>query len=300
MKRRISLLTATVLALLLLLSACSGGTSSGGASSAGTNPSSAGTASAPPAAEVRKINVVGYTGNKPFVYLDENGVLQGYEPEVLRKIDELLPQYEFTYDGMDFSAMPVALESGSAQIAVCMLVKSEERLEKFIFPEHASTLAPMHFVLKEGRTDIQTFDDFAGNVLVSGNSGYEYIYVVKWNEKHADKPIIFDFYTEANFNDTYDRIAKGEVDGVLTYAESFQYAVSELGITGVELSPVVFVEDTYFMIAQKETELRDAIDGALEQLQNDGTLSALATEYLGRDVFTEFGDLFTAQGQWQQ
>ncbi|MDR2359998.1 MAG: transporter substrate-binding domain-containing protein [Oscillospiraceae bacterium] len=250
--------------------------------------------------DVRKISVVGYSANKPFVYLNEDGVLEGYEPAVLRAIDELLPQYEFSYEGMDFAAMPVALESGSAQIAVCMLVKSEERLQRFIFPENPSTLSPMNFVIKEGRTDIQTFDDIGGKVVITGNSGYEYTHMVKWNEKHPGNEIIFDFYNETNADDIYPKILAGKADANLVYPAGFEYNVTEKGWTGLQLSPVVFVEDTYFMLGQNETQLRDDIDGALEQLLADGTLGRLSEEWLGEDVFTVYADIFESQGEWQE
>ncbi|MDR3148442.1 MAG: transporter substrate-binding domain-containing protein [Oscillospiraceae bacterium] len=251
-------------------------------------------------AEIRKISVVGYTANKPFVYLDEDGTLTGYEPAVLRAIDELLPQYEFSYEGMDFAAMPVALESGAAQIAVCMLVKSEERLKRFIFPNNPSTLSPMNFIIKEGRTDIQTFDDIGGKRVITTNSGYEYTHMVKWNENHPGNEIIFDFYNETNSDDTYPKILADKADAILTYPAGFEYNVTEKGYTGLALSPVVFVEDTYYMIAQSETQLRDDIDGALEQLLADGTLRQLSEEWLGEDVFAVYGGIFASQGEWQE
>ncbi|MDR2042980.1 MAG: transporter substrate-binding domain-containing protein [Clostridium sp.] len=248
----------------------------------------------------RQVKVVGYTANVPFVYLDEDGELTGYEPAVLRAIDELLTQYEFSYEGMDFAAMPVALEAGNAQIAVCMLVKSEERLERFIFPEEPSTLSPMNFLIKEGRDDIQVFDDIGGKIVATGNSGYEYVHMVKWNEKHPGNEIQFWLTNETNSADVYPKILAGEIDAQLLYPQGFQYIEEDQGWSGLALSPVVFVEDTYFMLGKDETELRDAIDGALKTLKADGTLGKISEEWLGEDVFEVYKDIFAAQGDWQE
>lgn len=42
-------------------------------------------------------------GYKPYCYIDENGQPAGYELEVLKAIDELLPQYEFEFEPTEFA-----------------------------------------------------------------------------------------------------------------------------------------------------------------------------------------------------
>lgn len=62
--------------------------------------------------------VVG-TGNayQPFVYLDENEELQGYDIEVLRAVDEKLDQYNFEYESMDFKNILTSLSADKVQLA---------------------------------------------------------------------------------------------------------------------------------------------------------------------------------------
>jgi L-cystine transport system substrate-binding protein len=287
-----------ILSILLAIAGCSQNNAGNSSTESGNNTGSETTDPAAP--EVRQIKVVHYTSNKPFVILDEEGNSTGYEIEVLREIDKLLPQYEFSFEGMDFAAMPVALESGAAQIAVCMLVKSEERQARFIFPNQPSTLSPMCFIIKEGRTDIQTFDDIGGKVVITGNSGYEYTHMVKWNENHPDNQIIFEYRTEANSADTYPKILDGRADAILAYPQGFQYIVEDQGWEGLALSPVVFIEDTYYMLAKEETQLRDDIDTAIIELLENGTIGKLSEEWLGEDVFTVYGEQFNSQGEWQE
>ena len=54
--------------------------------------------------------VVG-TGNayQPFVYLDENGELDGYDVAVLKAVDEKLDQYNFEYESSDFKNILTSL-----------------------------------------------------------------------------------------------------------------------------------------------------------------------------------------------
>jgi L-cystine transport system substrate-binding protein len=270
-----------VFVLALFLTAC--GSSGKGNESPGTSE------------EVRTINIVGAPSCIPFVYADEDGVLQGYEIEVLKAVDELLPQYEFNYDVLDYSAMAQALESGNVQIAVSMLVKNPERLGKVIFPEEYSALAPMFGLILEGRTDIQTYDDLAGKKLLSSGTGYEHSVALQYNEAHPDNPILFEFYTEAAADELITKILGGQADTTFLYKQSFEYVVNDLGVTGLDITPPLFIEATYFMIAKEETKLRDDIDGALRELKNSGKLAALSTEFLGEDVFEEYTAQYNEQ-----
>ena len=62
--------------------------------------------------------VVG-TGNayQPFVYLDENGELDGYDVAVLKAVDEKLDQYNFEYESSDFKNILTSLQAGKVDLA---------------------------------------------------------------------------------------------------------------------------------------------------------------------------------------
>ena len=53
---------------------------------------------------------------EPYCYLDQEGHLTGYEYEVLKAVDELLPQYAFEYQTFDFANVLMALESGKVTV----------------------------------------------------------------------------------------------------------------------------------------------------------------------------------------
>ena len=56
-------------------------------------------ASASQSTQVRKIKYAFTNTLKPVSYLDENGKPAGYDVEVIKKIDEMLPQYEIEFVG---------------------------------------------------------------------------------------------------------------------------------------------------------------------------------------------------------
>ena len=69
-----------------------------------------------------------------FSYMDENGELAGYEADLLRAIDEQLPQYEFKFEITEFESIFNGLDTGRYQLGFNSLSKNATREEKYIFP----------------------------------------------------------------------------------------------------------------------------------------------------------------------
>ncbi len=89
------------------------------------------------------INVAVGNSMAPFGYLDADGNLIGYDVDVLKAVDEYLDDYTFNLSAMDFSTCVVSIDSGAADMVSHQLVKSEERKEKYIFPDQYYCLSPM-------------------------------------------------------------------------------------------------------------------------------------------------------------
>ena len=82
------------------------------------------------------------TGNNynPACYLDDNGNIEGYDPAILKEIDELLPQYEFTYETFDFQNVVLALESGKIDLAAHQYEWNQQREDNYLFGEEGYTV----------------------------------------------------------------------------------------------------------------------------------------------------------------
>lgn len=59
--------------------------------------------------EAKEIKVAVAGGFYPITYADDNGEAQGYDVEVFKAVDELLPQYTFTYEITDKETMNVGV-----------------------------------------------------------------------------------------------------------------------------------------------------------------------------------------------
>lgn len=238
----------------------------------------------------KTVKVLTYNGNPPYCSLDSDGNLVGYDVDVLKAVGERLDDYDFQIDSMDFTAMITACESGSADLVSCQLVPSDERKEKFIFCEEPFCLAPMVFAVRD--PNIKTMDDMAGLTTLSNPINYEYGMIEKYNEKYPDKALVLQTASDITMADAFKMVASGQVDSYSCYDGTFDTVNEEAG-TGLYKTDVVLCESTYFMFNKEQTELRDAVDKVLKEMKSDGSLSKIAEEDLGVDVFTEYADVLT-------
>jgi L-cystine transport system substrate-binding protein len=81
------------------------------------------------------------TGNsyEPYCYLDDKGNLAGYEYEVLKAVDELLPEYEFEFKTSDFANVLISLDAGKIDIGAHQYEWNKERDEKYLFGKEPYT-----------------------------------------------------------------------------------------------------------------------------------------------------------------
>ncbi len=258
-----------------------------------TGCSSSSSASASTSASGEVINVAVGNSMAPFGYLDADGNLIGYDVDVLKAVDEYLDDYTFNLSAMDFSTCVVSIDSGAADMVSHQLVKSEERKEKYIFPDQYYCLSPMRLVVKKG-SDIKSLEDMAGKSLYMNPASYEYGLLTSYNESHPGKEIVINAVSDMTTADCYKAVANGTVDAELTYQSTYESIVDEIGLADqLETTEVVLVEDTYQMISKDKPELAERVSEALKSLKEDGTLGEISTKWFGSDYFEEYADMIS-------
>ena len=120
--------------------------------------------------QVRKVIVGTGNGYEPYCYLDDNGDLAGYEYEVLKEVDKLLPQYEFEYQTSDFTNVLISLDAGKIDIAAHQYEYNDERNEKYLFGTEPYTTYVTYLVVSSDNEDIKSLDDLAGKTIYTGGN----------------------------------------------------------------------------------------------------------------------------------
>lgn len=236
--------------------------------------------------------IVVATGNSfaPYCYLNENNELVGYEIDVLKAMDERLPEYEFDIQGMNFSTAVVSIDSGAADMVSYQLVPSDERKEKYIFPEISYFYSPLALCVKTD-SGITGLKDMKGKTIYGTPTTYEYTLLNQYNEAHPESEYEIVAVTDMETADMYRGVSNGTVDASLTYKAVFEKIAPAIGVENIMLTDTAIIEESYQMISKDKPELCEAVTKALKEMMEDGTLSELSVKYFGEDYFTKYADM---------
>jgi L-cystine transport system substrate-binding protein len=217
-------------------------------------------------------------------FYDEDGNLTGYDIELLKEIDNRLPQYEFDFEVMDFSNLLLSLETDKIDVIAHNMAKNPEREEKFLFNAQPYNAVPLHVVVHEDNTDIQSIDDINGKIVGLAPTSNAALFVEDYVKKN-------NFNTELSYiNSTPDLLNQLKTDRIQAIF-NFPFAIeifnresaAELKTVG---DPLLFTE-IFFMFNKADEALAGDIDAVLKELIDDGTVKELSTKWLGADYSVE-------------
>ena len=250
---------------------------------------------AAPETEVKKI-IVGTGGSpKPWLWVEEDGSIAGYDAEVIYAVDELLPQYEFEFEKTEFASLFTGVDSGRYVMAVNNFAWKEERAQKYLYGDEYVCYEKKVIIVKKGNDDIKSLADIGGHSVYTNGSGLaSQLFLEEYNTKNPDNPVELVF-SDADTLKTIQDIVAGVVDfGFLdqpmlkVYLESYPTLNEDLDIIELtdEESEAVNPPYTYFIYAKTDDgeAVKTAVDEALKELKSNGTIKKLSEEYIGYDV----------------
>jgi len=242
--------------------------------------------------DVRKVKVAYDQASKPISWLDEKGNPTGYDVEVMKLVDELLPEFEFEYVGTTSDDLLIGVEQGKYQAGVKNAFWTEERTAKFIFPQEFLGLSSTGLLLKKENENIKTLEDFASAGLslapIAANNA-QYTIIDEYNKANPENPVKLQAGDTFSV-DVVQWVNEGRVDGGITLEGVFKKQVlAEDGPYYNLKDEVVYNEfaviKTWPLFNKKEQEFADAYDKAIKQLKEEKKTNELSTEFYGRDLF---------------
>lgn len=243
-------------------------------------------------ADAKVVKVAYDQASKPMSWLDEKGNPTGYDVEVMKLVDELLPEYKFEFVGTSSDDLLVGVEQGKYQAGVKNAFWTKERTAKFIFPKEFLGLSSTGLVLKKENANIKNLEDFASAGLslapIAANNA-QYTIVDEYNQAHPDNKVKLkagDAFTV----DVVQWVNEGRVDGGIAIEGMFQKQVTAADGPYHNLAnDVVYNEftviKTWPLFNKKEQEFANAYDKAIKQLKEEKKLNELSKEFYGRDLF---------------
>lgn len=283
MKKALSLMTAA--ALLLSLAAC-GSTASSAASSEAASPEAASSdaasseaASSEAASETETAELSTVEPGKlimstnaafpPYEMTTDSGEFEGIDIETAQAIADKLG-LELQIDDMDFDAALLAVQQGKADMVMAGVTVTDERQNVMDFTDSYAT-GIQSIIVKED-SDIASVDDLAGKKIGTqrGTTGYLYC-----SDDFGDENVV----AYDNGLTAVQMLNNGQVDCVvIDNAPAKEFIAAN---PGLKLLDTAYVEESYAIgVGKGNTELKDAINTALEELKADGTLQAIVDKYI--------------------
>ena len=237
--------------------------------------------------EVRKITVALAPGFYPITYADDDGNAAGYDVEVFKAIDELLPEYEFEFEIVDKETMNVGVETGTYQVGINSMFKTPEREEIYLIPENNMGYTAVAGLYREGEEHISSFQDIYDQGLKlhpTNASGTIHNVVADWNEEHPDAALDIEILSNVDNSEAVNAVRAGEYDVFIHLLPVINLWDGDLK-EGLQITDVLDVVPTYPIINKNETELNAAVNEKLAELKESGKLSEISKEAFDYDVF---------------
>ena len=259
---------------LFSLAACGSGTAASSAPDASDTSSTA-------ESGAEQTFTVGTRGTlAAYTYVDENGELTGYDIEVLREIDRRLPDVAFQFQTMDLSSCFVALDAGQIDLIANQLVHNDERDSKYLFNTIPYGYAISCLVVRSDEDGISTLDDLKGKTMALTPTSEAARVIRQFNETADPKINIVNF--DGGAAETLSQLVTGQVDATAGYKASVENSGYALKVVGDPIAST----SVYFILRQDDAAaaLVQKIDTTLQEMIDDGTVSALSEQFLGEDV----------------
>ena len=278
MKKILAMAMAVVMALGL--SACGGSNSAASSSAAGSvSGSASGSVSNGDAAFTTvtpgKLTMSTNASFPPYEMVADDGSFEGIDIEVAGAIAQKLG-LELQVDDMGFDACLQAAQTGKSDIVMAGVTVTEERQAVMDF-SHTYANGVQVVIVKEG-SPIQTVDDLANANMIGcqmGTTGYIYCSDTPENGGFGEDHVTpYDDGAAA-----VQALMNGQIDAVVIDNMPAQEYVA--ANPGLKILDGEFTNEDYAIgVAKGNTALLDAINGALEELTNDGTIQSIVDKYI--------------------
>ena len=205
----------------------------------------------------------------PYESTDDNGNFVGIDIDVAAAIAEKLG-LELQVDDMDFDAALLAAQNGKSDMVMAGVTVTEDRQLVMDFSDSYAT-GIQSIIVKED-SDIASPDDLADKMIGTQRGTTGYIYC---SDDFGDEHVTpYD-----NGLTAVQALVNGQVDAVvIDNAPAKEFVEAN---PGLKILDTAYAEEDYAIgVAKGNTAMLDAINGALEELKNDGTLQAIVDKHI--------------------
>lgn len=214
---------------------------------------------------------------KPFTYHDESDTLCGYDVEVAKMIGDKMG-VETEYSEITWEGLLTSLDTGTVDLVLNQVGVTPERKEKYDFsdPYLYSYIA---LITLEDNAEITDWESAEGK-KTSLNISSNYAGIA---EQYG-----MDITASDTFSKDIELLLAGRTDCVINNTIAFNDYLAQKPNTPIKIVAVQETPDTVAIPIPKGNEdLLEAVNNAIAELSEEGTLTELSEKYLGKDFSRE-------------
>ena len=280
------ILLSVITTLGLLLTGCGSSDSSSQAAGSSADNTQSQSGGDNNTTEVKTIKAATMGSPAPYIVVEEDGTVTGYDFKVLNEVFNRLPQYDLEVVVTDIGSVFTGVQSGLYDIGVNNFSYIAERAETYLYSFPYDTVSYV-FLTKDG--SVKSFADAAGKSF-HGTAGISVTNAVEaWNEKNPDQAIKVE-YVEQGTNiaqEVYDGTVEFTIMDkamAVEYEKNYNYGLTAIDVPAEEAKTIADNSWTYYLFAKDNDALRQEINAVLKELREDGTLTKYGEEVFGFDT----------------
>ncbi|GLB46310.1 amino acid ABC transporter substrate-binding protein [Philodulcilactobacillus myokoensis] len=234
------------------------------------------------------VNVAVDTSNRPYSFVDGNNV-SGYDGELLKKLDQELPQYKFKYYNAAQNSVFVGLESGKYDLASSGFWYSKQRAQQYLL-SNPSGIADLRLVYRQNEGKVNGFQDVVKkhlNLAPISSDDARYNVIQQYNNSHPKEKIKLKAIGDQSAGDALKQLQQKQFDAVFYPYQAFVPVQQAGGAKGLTVSPSLGFKNDYIAANKnpKNKQLISDINKELKKLKANGYLEKLSKKWLGENVF---------------
>ena len=231
-------------------------------------------------AETEGTFIVGFDQDfPPMGFVGDDGQYTGFDLELAQEVAKRL-NLEYKPQPIAWDSKDMELESGNVD-CIWNGFTMNGREEDYTWSE--PYMANTQVFVVAGASGIATLEDLAGKVVeVQTDSSAE----AALKENPELEASFGQLLITADYNTAFMDLEQGAVDAIAMDVIVAGYQIQQRNADFVILDETLAAEEYGIGFKKGNEELRDKVQGALEEMAADGTLTAVSEKWFGEDVTT--------------
>ena len=208
----------------------------------------------------------------PYEFVGDDGNVQGIDADIAAAIaDKLGMKLEIT--DLEFDSLIPALQSDTIDVALAGMTVTPDRQENVDFSD--SYAKGVQVIIVKYGSDIASPDDLEGkNIGVQTGTTGDIYCTGDYGQEHVKQFNNGPLAVAALVNDQIDCV-------VIDQEPAKNYVAAN---SGLKILDTAYADEDYAIAIKKgNTELLDKVNGALKELEGDGTLQSIVDKYISAD-----------------